>query len=76
MKAVLAILLAGTVLGLIGHQDQSLESKQALSDLVNQMSVVCHAGNTSDCQTLISQVQAQGYEVLSNAQGYYWAEVK
>lgn len=76
MKTAVYFIIGMAVLGLVGHQDQAMESKQATTDLINQMAVVCHAGNTPQCQQLINEVQSKNYEVLNNAQGYFWAEAK
>lgn len=75
MKIVI-IVIAFLALGAIQHHDPVNMDKQAQNELVEQMSNVCHQGNTADCRALITKVQSLGYEVVSNSQGNYWAEVK
>lgn len=74
---VVVLLLVSIVWVLVSVWKQSQEDK-----MLHNMKVTCEAdshatvdnGLSDKCESLITQVQAQGYEVLSNDNGEFWSE--
>lgn len=73
---IVVLLLVSIAMVLISLYNQSQEDK-----MLHAMKVTCERSYgvvdgqlEQQCGQLIAQVQAQGYEVLSNDNGEFWAE--
>lgn len=74
---IVVLLLVSIVMVLVSLYNRSQED-----NMLHAMKVACEAdshalvdnGLSDKCEALIAQVQAQGYEVLSNDNGEFWSE--
>ena len=74
---IVVLLLVSITMILVSLYNRSQEDK-----MLHAMKTTCEAdshatvdnGLSDKCESLIAQVQAQGYEVLSNKNGEFWAE--